>query len=398
MKFSLYIAKRYLFTKSKNSAINIISIIASLGVIIASLLLFIVLSGFDGLKTFSVSYSNLIAPDYKVLPSSGKKLILTDAQLEKLDALNDVAMYSKVIEEKVFLNYRDKNELAILKGVDENYTQTVHADSILVHGQWINPKSYQSVCGFALAEKLELGVFDFSNPLKLFVPKPGKGQINDKTFNKVNVQNIGLFEVNEELNEQYVFTSLLASQELLKYDTNEVSYLEIKSRHLNDKQTLKNNIEEIFNQNVIVKSRIELNDALYKMLKTENIFVYLIFTLILIIALFNVVGSIIMMIIDKKNNLKTLFNIGASIKDIKNIFFLQGTLLTLLGGTLGVILGILVVGIQVMFELVTIPGTNIPYPIELNVKNIMLVLATIYILGILASKLASYRINSKVLD
>ena len=397
MNVSLYIAKRYLFTKSSNNAINIISKIAAVGVIFGSMLLLVVLAGFTGLKTFSISYTSVIDPDFKVFPSSGKRLLLTAEQLQQLQANNNIISYSKVVEEKVFLEFKKKNELAVLKGVDEHYQNTVIIDTTLVAGKWFEPKTNQTVAGFLLADKLNLGVFDYTSNLNLFVPKPGKGQLNEKAFDKITGQNVGLFDVNEEVNQKYIYTSIEATQELLNYPKNAISYIELKTIENVDEELLREELASIFNNNISVKNRIQLNDALHKMLNTENIVVYLIFTLILIIALFNVIGSIIMMIIDKKHDLKTLYNLGTPIQDIKKIFFYQGALLTFLGGLSGVLLGIVLVGSQYVFNYITIPGTTIPYPVELTLSNTILVLLTIVTLGLLASKIASYRISEKML-
>lgn len=397
MNVSLYIAKRYLFTKSSNNAINIISRIASMGVIFGSLLLLVVLSGFAGLKTYTLSYSSVVDPDFKISPSSGKRLEVTPTQLEKLDNSSNIISYSKVIEEKVFLEFKSKTELAILKGVDEKYIQTIAIDTTIFAGKWLEPKTYQTVSGLFLADKLSLGVFDYSGKLKLFVPKPGKGQLNNNSYNSILGSNVGLFDVNEIYNNQYLFASLEATQELLDYKPNTITSIELKALDGVDEEALRIELNSIFD-NIIVKNKMELNDAVHKMLNTENIVVYLIFTLILIIALFNVIGSIIMMIIDKKRDLKTLSNLGTPIKEIKQIFFLQGALLTFIGGSIGVLLGVLLVSSQLLFEFVTIPGTTIPYPVELTLTNVLIVLLTIFSLGLVASKIASHRISKKMLN
>ena len=397
MNVSLYIAKRYLFTKSSNNAINVISKIAAVGVIFGSLLLLVVLAGFSGLKAFSISYTSVVDPDFKVFPESGKRLLVNQQQLQQLTDSDNIISYSKVVEEKVFLEFKSKNELAVLKGVDENYQNTVIIDTTLVAGKWFEPKTNQTVAGFLLADKLNLGVFDYASNLNLYVPKPGKGQLNEKAFDKISGQNVGLFDVNEEVNQKYIYTSLEATQELLNYPKNSISYIELKTIEDVNEEQLRQELSAIFNNKVAIKNRIQLNDALHKMLNTENIVVYLIFTLILIIALFNVIGSIIMMIIDKKHDLKTLYNLGTPIREIKKIFFYQGALLTFLGGICGVVLGILLVGSQYVFNYIKIPGTNIPYPVELTASNIIIVLLTIFSLGLLASKIASYRISKTLI-
>lgn len=386
-----------MFSKNNNNAINIISKIAAIGVVFGSMLLLVVLAGFSGLKAFSLSYSSLIDPDFKVLPKSGKRLVINEEQKNLLLQNTKIINFSEVIEEKVFLQFGDKNELASLKGVDENYSKTVLVDSIVVAGQWITPKSQQTVIGFLLANKLEVGVFNHTEHLELFVPTPGLGQVNKNTFNKILAQNVGLFEITEELNQQLIFTSIEAARKLLKYDAQTVSAIEIKTRENVDDVIFKNELHELFKGNVVIKNRLEQNDALHKMLNTENVAVYLIATLILIIALFNVIGSIIMMIVAKKSDLRTLSNLGLPLSKIKSIFFLQGALLSIICGSLGVLLGVMLISAQINFELVTIPGTSFAYPVELNVNDVILVFVTIFILGLIASKVASYRISKKII-
>jgi lipoprotein-releasing system permease protein len=248
--------------------------------------------------------------------------------------------------------------------------------------------------------KLSMGVNDYSNFLEIYVPKPGTGQLNaldpSEAFNKENVIVSGVYQVNEDLDSKYVFADLNFARNLLSLDSNKVSSLEIKLSPTANEETVRANIEKVFPDGVAIKNRIQQNDALYKMLNTENVAVYLIFTLVLIIALFNVIGSIIMMVLDKRKNIKTLYNLGASLKEIRRIFFLQGTLMTLLGGITGIFLGILAVLAQLQFEFVSITST-LPYPVALKPINIVIVFATISVLGILASKIASSRVREKLL-
>jgi len=398
LKFSLYIAKRYLFTKSTNNAINIISRIASLGVIFGSMLLLVVLSGFAGLKTFTLSYSSVVDPDFKISPASGKRIVLSQEQLLKLDNNTNIVSYTKVIQEKVLLEFNGKTELATFKGVDEQYQHTIAIDTTVSLGKWLEPKTTQTVVGEMLAYKLGLSVFDYSSNLKLIVPKSGKGQIRKETFKTVLGYNVGHFNVNDVYDKEYLFISLETAQELLGYSANMITDIELKTMDRVDEEELRNELNAVFDNTITIKNKSELNDAIHKMLNTENIAVYLIFTLILIIALFNVIGSITMMIIEKKKDLLTLSNLGTSNSEIKQIFFLQGALLTFIGGSIGVVLGVLLVGSQVIFEYIKIPGTDIPYPVELTVTNVLIVLATIFFLGLIASVIASYRISKKMLS
>lgn len=397
MNVSLYIAKRYLFSKSSNNAINFITIIAAIGVIIGSASLFIVLSGFAGLKDFSLQFSSIVDPDLKILSAKGKSFKITQEELTQLDALKGISSYSKVIEERVILNFDNKHIIANLKGVDENYPKST-IDSILVQGHWFEPNTDQIVAGWGISNNLSFGVFDFAKTIRISVPKPGKGQISSikGIFNSVNATNSGVFQINEELDNMYVFANFDTAQYLLGYKKNQISAIELQLTNPEDILIIKQQLLNVFGNKIVVKNRMQLNDALYKMLNTEYLAVYLIFTLVLIIALFNVIGSIVMMILDKKKNLNTLFNLGATIKDIRYIFFLQGSLMTLIGGSIGLLLGFILIWFQKMFSLVMITS-SLPYPVTIKPVNFVIVFATISILGILASKIASARISKQLI-
>ena len=396
MSFPFYIAKRYLFSKSSNNAINVITIIAAIGIIIGSAALFIVLSGFAGLKDFSLQFSSIIDPELKVVPIEGKSLMLTPEIQQQLEQTDGIASYSKILEERAILNYNEKHQIVTLKGVDDNYPKST-VDSILTYGNWMEPESNQIVSGWGVTNQLGFGIFNFENPVKILMPKPGKGPVSALTdaFNSIKTINSGVFQINEDLDNNNVYTNLKTAQALLNYTPNQISALEIKLTDLNASDSVRAQLMTLFNNAVIIKNKEQLNDALYKMLNTENLAVYLIFTLVLVIALFNVIGSIIMMILDKKKNLHTLFNLGLTVKEIKRIFFLQGSLMTVFGGVLGLALGVLLIVLQQSFALIMITP-SLPYPVALKPINILVVFATISVLGILASKIASGRI-SKVL-
>lgn len=399
MNFPLYIAKRYLFSKSSNNAINIISIIAAIGVIVGSMALFIVLSGFAGLKDFSLQFTNVFDSDLKVFPASGKTITFSENSEEKLTKIEGVEAYSKVIEERIFLHFREKNDIAYIKGVDENYDRVNPVDSILIYDSWFVENQNEVVVGIGTSQKLSLGTRDYGSLLEIYVPKPYSGQQLDpaKVFNKESVVVSGIYDVNEDLNGKYIFSDLNFARSLLKMDSTKISSIEIKLLPKTSESEIRNQLEAIFSEDILIKNRIQQNDALYKMLNTENIAVYLIFTLVLIIALFNVIGSIIMMILDKRKNIKTLYNMGADLKDIRKVFFLHGTLMTTLGGMIGVLLGVLAVWTQMKYEYINITA-SLPYPVKLKMINIVVVMLTITILGIIASKIASSRVREKLLS
>ena len=399
MNVPLYIAKRYLRSKSSNNAINFITIIAIVGVILGSASLFIVLSGFAGLKDFTLQFSSIIDPNLKAETAKGKSFELTNSDISKLNNLDDIAMYSKIVEERVVIASQDKNTLATIKGVDEHYENVVDFDSVIEHGNWIEQKSRQIVVGWGIANSLSLGLLDYTKPINIYVPKPGKGQITStkNAFNSIKVINVGVFFVNEKLNDTYIFAPIDLAQNLLNYKPNQVTAIEFKLKKGTDETVAKEKIQSILGDKVILKNRTQLNDALYKMLNTENLAVYLIFTLVLIIAFFNVIGSLIMMMLDKKRSLNTLFNIGVTVRDIRRIFFYQGSLMSIIGGFIGIIVSLIVVFLQKTFSLVMITP-SLPYPVTIRFGNLILVFLTISLLGIIASKIASVRISKSLVE
>lgn len=373
--------------------------IASGGVIIASAALFIVLSVFAGLKNYSLEFSSFVDPDLKLIPSEGKSFLFSEEDISQLNAVNGIASYSKIIEERIIIKTENKNLLATLKGVDSNFLKVTNIDSMISRGNWISNESNEVVAGSGIAYNLSFGVLDYLKPLSIYVPKPGKGQISSLkgAYNSAYVQNVGLFNINEELNNEYIFADINLAKSLLSYKTNQLSALELKLKPEIDESEIRTTLESIFPNRFIIKNREQLNDALFKMLNTENLAIYLIFTLVIIIALFNVIGAIIMMILDKKKSLNTLFNLGTEPKTIKSIFFWQGSLMTIVSGIIGVSIGLLIVFLQQTFDLVMLTP-ELPYPVRLHFINVLIVLATIFALGIIASRIASQRITKKLIQ
>ena len=399
MNFSLYIAKRYIFSKSKNTAINSITRIASGGIIVGAMALFVVLSVFSGLKDLSLSFSNDFDPDLKITATKGKSFLISEQQQDKLLKIDGVAAQSKIIEERVLFMFNGKEEVATLKGVDSIYSKVNDVKKTLFNGEWLTPNTSQVVVGYGISEKLSLGLFDFNSKLEVFVPKPGKGAIEnpEEAFSKTVINPIGIYAINEDLDSKYVFADLGMAQELLEYKPNQVSGIEIKLKPNTKEEDVKASLEKTFGNSVTIKNRAQLNDSLYKMLNTENTAVYLIFTLVIILTLFTLAGAIIMMILDKKENLKTLYNLGTEVAVLRKIFLLQGTLVTTIGGLFGLALGIVVVIIQQHFQLIMITP-SLAYPVVFSFQNVLLVFTTIFILGLLASWIASSKVTKKLLD
>ena len=397
MKASLFIAWRYVRSKSSQNVINIINWMSIFVLIIGGASLMIVLAGFSGLRTFSMSFSNYFDPDLKVLPKSGKIFSLTAQQEKALSQEKTVAHYSKILEERVFLNSQGKNYIAYIKGVDENYPKVNAVDSILVLSpkEWLLSDDYV-VVGNIIAETLNLGLFTSTTPLQIIVPKAGKGSITSTStpYREETVLLSDYYQVTEDLDSKYVFATLSLSQRLLGVKENDVSAIEIKLTKGISSEEGKKRLLSVLGSDFVIKDRMELNEDLYKMFQTENLDTYLIFTLVLIVALFNLVGAIIKMILDKQKNLYTLFAIGMTLSQIRRIFFLQGAIISLLGAIFGVGLGVGIAWLQKAYPMLYInPNAMIPipYPIDIRWSEIVVVFLTILILGIMASAIGASR-------
>ena len=370
-----------------------------MAIIVGAMALFVVLSVFSGLKVFSLSFSNDIDPDLKISSTLGKSFFISTSQENQINQIADIVSYSKIIEERVLFTFDGKQEVTYLKGVDENFNKVNALKKTIYKGDWLQKDSYEVVVGYGIANKFSMGLLDYNNYLEVLAPKPGKGNIEnpEDAFNKMNLTPVGIYAISEDLDSKYVFADLGLAQELLEYKPNQISGIEVKIKKDADENAIINKLQTIFNNKISVKNRAQLNEALYKMLNTENLAVYLIFTLVIIIALFNLAGALIMMILDKKQNLKTLLNLGIEINDLRKIFILQGTLLSIFGGIIGLLLGIAIVLLQQQFELIMITPT-LAYPVVFNIENVLVVFATIVTFGFIASLIASSRLCKKLLD
>lgn len=373
------------------------TIIAVIGVVIGAAALLIVLSGFAGLKEYSLQFSSIIDPDLKVVPAKGKTIPFNSNIKGKVNQIAEIASYSKIIEERAVLVADTKRQIITIKGVDKHYPQST-IQGILSLGSWPIQGSNYIVSGWGVASNLSFGVMDYGKVLKLYTPKPGKGQISSEkhAFNIMTTANIGIFEINEQLDHELVYANLEMVRTLLNYSENDITALEIKLTNKVATDKVRDKLQALFGAGTIIKTKEQLNDSLHKMLNTENLAVYLIFTLVLIIALFNVVGSLIMMILDKKKDLKTLFNLGITPQEIRKIFFLQGSLMSVIGGAIGIILAVILISFQKAFGLIMITD-SLSYPVALKISDVILVFVTITVLGIATSRVAATRISKSLL-
>jgi len=399
LKFALYIAKRYLFSKGSTQAINIITSIAASAIVVGAIILFVVLSAFDGLKDLHLEFISIADPELKVAPKEGKFFSISKEQGNKLVKIPGVLAYSGVVENQVLLSYKEKKLNATLKGVEVNYDKVIPVDSLLVFGNWQLNKEHFVVVGNQISNTLSLGINNYENLLDLYMPKPGKGQITNPVdaFKKEGVVVSGLYQLTNNLDQKYVFSQISLARNLLNLSNDMFSGIELKIANNANYEQIKAEIQSVFNNTVVVKNRIQLNDAMYKMLNTEHLAAYLLSTLVLIIALFNLVGSMIMMVSDKNKNLQTLYKLGASLKHIRYTFFFLGMFITILSGLVGLCLGVIIVFLQQTLELVMI-APSLPYPTKLSFVNVVVVFGTLIVLGFVASTITSLVIKKELIS
>ena len=391
------IAWRYFFSKSQQTVINRINSIALLVIIVATASLMIVLSAFSGLKEFGLSFSNAFDPDYKVLPRKGKVILLDSLSIKKLEKISCINALAPVLEEKVFLSFNEKSQVAFLKGINKHYLSVIPADSLVAIGEWLVPESNSVVAGYGIGASMDLGVYDYSNFLNISVPKKSiKGNLNQNPFYSQQAVVVGLYQISQDIDKKYVFSSISFARKLFQYPKDAYSAIEIQIKPNTSHDFLSQELRKILGENFVLKDRVAQNTALYKMLKTENIAVYLIFTLVLIIAMFNVVGALVMMILDKKPDMKILEAMGVTTNSLRKVFFILGLLISLIGGAIGIVFASLLIVIQQVRPLLFVPGTSLPYPVNWEFENFILVIMTLTILGMISSGWVSRGIKSNL--
>jgi len=365
------------------------SLLAGVGVFVSAASLFVVLAGFNGLKDFSLGFISYTSPDLKVSANSGKSFFLSEKKFVEISGLSLFSGVSKSVEERVLISTNKNNQVVRLKGVDGLFPSSI-VDSILVEGHWVNQEESVIVAGWGVANSLGLEVLDNINAPVLYAPRPGSGQVLsvDDAFASSAFITSGVFEINEESNNNLVYTSLSAAQELLGYAPSQISSLNFYLHSSVNEVLAVEEIKAVLGNSFLVKNRLAQNDTLYKMLNTEQAAVYLIFTLVVVIALFNVVGALIMMILEKRKDLAVLFSLGLVKKEIGQVFFYQGVLISVFGSLFGVFVGFCLVVLQQGFSLFMITP-SLAYPVSVSAMTFVVVLLTVVVLGSLASKLAS---------
>ncbi len=372
---------------------NIISVIV---ISFSTASLFIVLSAFSGLKTFGLSFTNKFDPDYRIKPKNEKKMTLSNEELSKINMIPFVVESSPVIENKVVLRFKDKTMMAILRGVNQKYSGVIQIDSLLISGRWFEQDYSEVVVGSSVARQLNLGIYDYSDLLKITVPrKLNKSTINFDPFKNETALVAGIYSSIADINKFYVFSNINFARRIFQNQFNEFDFIDLKVQGSPNVESLNMEISKALNKQVTVISRKELNSSIYKMLNTENIILYFVFSIIVVISLFSVFGSVVIMYLDKKREFFILHAIGIVPRQIRQIFFFLGCYISWLGSVLGFCLGILIVFIQKSLPFLYVPSTSLAYPVEIEFKNCLIVLLTVFLLGSITSAVATAAIKRK---
>jgi len=379
------IALRYFFSKDSKTIVNRINGFSFIMIVAAACVLLVVLSAFEGLKDFGLFYTSSFDPDYKVVPKKGKYLFVDKEVLNKIRGLDGVLGASEVLEEKVIFSNEINSGATMLKGVFFNYHLASTLDSLSLVGVFSPMQKNTIYIGADLASSLEVVLSeDFS--LLATAPKSDTNSLFDfSPFSSMQFDIEGIYQISSDIERKYAFTSMASMASLIGAQENAFTAIEIFSnKSLNDKD-IKTFVVNEFGENAEVLTKQDLNPALYKMLNTENFAVYLIFSLVALVAMFNLVGSLTIMIVEKKRDLRILKSLGGEKNDINQVFFLLGMVTSFFGGVLGVVLAWVIIVTQNSFSLILVPGTSIPYPISFTFSNVFIVLTTILTLGVITS-------------
>ena len=387
MGISFFVSLKYFWSKSRLNIVNFISAVASLVLVIASCSFFIVLSVFSGLKDFGLQYNRAFDPDLKISIEGGGSFKLSKSQADFLNS-NGV-LYSSVLEEKIVLGEGEKSAYGELIGVQQNYGEIVQTDSLLSLGRWVGLNSSEAVVSYNTASSLDLGLFEYGNGLLISVPlKKARQGLNKTPFKSRRFMATGVFNSSDEKDQRMVFAPLSSVQDLLDKKEGDISSVLIKTY---DPDGLKKLLSKEFTSGFTIKSREELNETYYKMINSEGLILNILMGLILTVAMFNSVGAIIILIVEKQKSIKTLIKLGATPFDIKHIFFGHGLLISFVGGLLGLSLGVVFVWAQKTFSLIKLSGTTIAYPISFEASNILTVFLFLLTICGIGSYVASKR-------
>ena len=395
MNLPFYIARRYLFAKKKHNAINIISAISVCGVALATMAMVCTLSVFNGFQEMVEQLFTAFDPELKITAREGKVFQPDDPGIRQVQALPYIDVWTETVEDNAMVQYKNRQAMAIIKGVEDNFEQLTEIDSLLYGtGQFMlnDPVADYGIMGVELMSELGTGI-QFVDPLQVYAPKRNV-RINlanpSAAFNRKYLHSPGVvFIVNQQkYDARYIITSLDFARALFGYNT-EVSAIELKLKPGNDIGRIQGQIQDILGDRYLVQNRYEQQSDVFRIMKIEKLISYLFLTFILAIACFNVIGSLSMLILDKREDVVTLRNLGANDRLIARIFLFEGRLIAAFGAAIGIIGGLLLCFLQQAFGLISLGGGNgaflvEAYPVSVHATDVLLVFVTVIAVGFLS--------------
>lgn len=391
MNLPSFIARRYLFAKKSSNAINVISAISVTGVTVGTMALVIVLSVFNGFDNLVKSLFNSFDPDLKISLVEGKTFIPAGAQLNLLSKTSGVAAYTKVVEENALIRYGDKQLPATIKGVDNNYLKVSGLDTMIIEGEFILAEDGidYAVIGQGISYYLSVGL-GFINPLTVYMPKKTEGYVVDpaNAFNTYNIFPKGIFSIEQEYDEKYFIVPYRFAARLLE-DSLSVSAIEVKLKEGFNNDEVRAEIQKIFGSDFSVKNRYQQQEIFYRIMNYEKWAIFFILSFILMVASFNIIGSLSMLIIEKRKDIVTFQSLGADKTLIRRIFLHEGLMISLFGAFVGIILGVVICWIQLRFGVIKLSGSGSfiidAYPVAIKFTDIVFSFLTVLAIGFFAA-------------
>jgi lipoprotein-releasing system permease protein len=405
LNLSFYIAKRYLFSKKRTNLINIISAISVVGMAIGTMGLIIGLSGFNGFDSLIKSLFSTFDPDLKITLVEGKRFDAGNTVFKEIGQMKDVQFFAEIVEDNALLRYENRQVLATIKGVSDDYIQMTGLDSMMVEGEFKlkeDTRQY-AVIGQGIAYYLSVGL-KLINPINIYVPQKGRSSSlsMEGSFNQGYIYPSGIFSVQQEIDSKYVIVPIAFAREIFEMD-GKVNSVELKLKEGASSGKVKEAISARLGNRFVVKDRYQQHDYLYKTMQGEKYAVYLILILILVIASFNIVGSLTMLIIDKKEDISILQSMGADKTLIRNIFLFEGWSVSFLGAIIGTVAGIAVCQAQIEYGFVKLQGGGgsfiiDAYPMKIIPYDILLIFCSVLLIGFLAAWFPVKHISGKFLE
>ncbi|HVU55919.1 MAG TPA: FtsX-like permease family protein [Puia sp.] len=399
-------AWRYFKAKKSTNAINIIARVSMAAIVVGAASLILVLSVFNGFEDLVKSLYTSFYPDIKILPAKGKTLVMTEDQLKKLSAVPGVHAYSLMAQDNALLQSGEYRTTAYLKGVDENFIKVTGVREKVVRGKFELGTEDRplAVLGSGIESALNTEADRDIVPLSVYMFKKGSGDIASDPLNSLSNDNMatsGVFMIQQDFDDHYVITNLAFVKRMLGLKQDEYTGVEVGVNDPSQAATLKPVIQQLLGSGYLVQTRYEQNQSLYNVMGTEKWFIYVLLTLILVVASFNMVGALTMLVLEKQKDIHVLKALGATGGRIQRIFLSEGILLALLGGAFGILLAVIICGLQSKYHLVPLQGGSFLidyYPVKLVPKDFLLVLSTILIVALLASWIPARKAGATAIE